>query len=74
MKSKYNDQDRYDKMRSDPDNYILGLFYFNSRDPRIILPKRNPYLGWTLNFANPFSFLFILLIIASGIIIDKLFS
>jgi uncharacterized membrane protein len=32
------------------------------------------YMGWTLNFANPLSYCFILLIIASGIIIDRIFS
>jgi uncharacterized membrane protein len=32
------------------------------------------YLGWTLNFANPLSYCFILLVIALGIIFDRIFN
>lgn len=40
---------------NDPDNWIWGIFYFNKQDNRILLPKRIPILGWTLNFAHPVS-------------------
>lgn len=50
--------------RQDPDNWKFGLFYFNRQDKRILPPKRNKYLGWTINFANPKSYIaFILLVI-----------
>ena len=40
-----------------PDNWKWGLFYYNKMDKRIFPPKRIPGLGWTVNFANPYSFL-----------------
>lgn len=49
---------------SDPDKYIFGIFYFNKDDKRLLPPKRRPYLGWTLNFANPYSIALVLGIIA----------
>ncbi|MHB8095494.1 MAG: DUF5808 domain-containing protein [Candidatus Aminicenantales bacterium] len=47
-------------MRNDPGNYRWGIFYFNPRDSRAIVPKRNAWMGWTLNFARPISFLILL--------------
>jgi len=67
MRSKFDNQDELDRMRFDPDNYKWGIFYFNPKDPRIILPKRNLYMGFTLNFANPIAYLIIILVIAVGI-------
>jgi len=57
------EQNEQDRMRNDPENYKWGIFYFNPKDPRFILPKRNIGMGWTLNFANPYSYLVILGII-----------
>jgi uncharacterized membrane protein len=64
MRSKFNDQDELDRMRLDPDNYKWKIFYFNPRDSRIFIPKKNPIMGITLNFANPFSYLILLLLLA----------
>jgi uncharacterized membrane protein len=61
MRSKSDDHDELDRMRSDPDNYKWGIFYFNPQDPRAILPKRNPYWGLTVNFANPYSYLILII-------------
>jgi uncharacterized membrane protein len=59
-------------MSNNPFNW-KGLIYINRKDPRIIVPKRLPSLGWTLNFGHPISYLFIsafvLVIIASIIFI-----
>ena len=55
------DQFELDKMRKDPTNYILGIFYFNKKDFRVILPKRNAMLGWTLNFARIETYLLLIL-------------
>lgn len=41
-------------MSNDPDNW-KGIFYVNRRDPRLVVPKLNPSMGWTLNFANPWA-------------------
>jgi len=40
---------------ADPANWRWGLFYYNPRDPRLLPPKRTPWFGWTINFANPLS-------------------
>lgn len=45
-------------------NNWKGIFYFNRKDYRLIVPKQNPYLGWTLNFASPYTYLFLAAIIA----------
>jgi uncharacterized membrane protein len=44
-------------------SYWRGPFYFNRRDPRLMVPKLYPSLGWTLNFANPRSYIAILALI-----------
>ena len=49
----------------DPSHYKLGIFYFNKNDKRIFPPKRNPALGWTINFANPYSVLTCLALIVA---------
>lgn len=40
-----------DAMSKNPDNW-KGIFYVNNKDPRIIVPKKNPSFGWTLNFGH----------------------
>ena len=45
-------QETLDKWHSDPDNWKLGILYYNKEDKRIFPPKRSG-LGWTVNFANP---------------------
>ncbi|MBV2166896.1 MAG: hypothetical protein KUL76_10245 [Kaistella sp.] len=32
--------------------WIWGIFYYNKEDDRIFPPKRFPWMGWTVNFAN----------------------
>jgi len=50
MKTK-PDQDALNLMSKDLDNW-KGPFYINRKDPLLIVPKYNPSLGWTLNFAS----------------------
>jgi len=50
-------QETKDKWHSDPNNWKLGVFYFNKEDNRIFPPKRISGMGWTINFANPKSVL-----------------
>ena len=68
MKTKI-DQEILDRMSKNPGNWH-GPFYFNLKDPRLIVPKYDPTLGWTLNFASPYAYLtiisVILIVIASG--------
>jgi uncharacterized membrane protein len=51
------------KIESEPSYWKWGVLYFNPNDPRIIVPKRVEWLGWTLNFAQPVS-----IIITGGIL------
>ena len=57
-------------MKTNQEKYVWGLFYFNREDPRVIMPKINRWMGWTLNFASPWSyillFVFIFLVIWLG--------
>jgi uncharacterized membrane protein len=46
-------------MKTNPENYKWGIFYFNPKDKRVILPKMNAALGWTLNFGSPITYLII---------------
>jgi uncharacterized membrane protein len=52
------------KDRQDPENWYWGVFYHNSADPTIWLPKRYGW-GWTLNFAQPWSWIIMIRIIAT---------
>ena len=50
---------------ANPENWFLGIFYYNKNDHRLFPPKRFKYFGWTVNFANPYSiFAFIVLLFA----------
>ena len=55
MKSKL-DKEILDTMSKNSSNW-KGVFYFNRKDPRLIVPKQDPSLGWTLNFANTYTYL-----------------
>jgi len=49
-----------DSRNSDP---WIGLFYVNNSDKRVLVPKRTPGMGWTLNFGNPYSYILLILIV-----------
>jgi uncharacterized membrane protein len=69
MKTKLN-QTILDSMSKNPSNW-KGIFYFNRKDPRLIVPKINPLMGWTFNFASPYPYItvfcIILIIIAANL-------
>jgi uncharacterized membrane protein len=44
-------------------NYVWNVFYFNRDDRRIIVPKRARFLGWTINFARPESYLLLFVVL-----------
>ena len=71
MKTQF-EQNEADRMRNDPENYKWGIFYFNPQDSRFIVPKRNQWMGWTLNFANPYSYVIIFGIILFVIIMGNI--
>ena len=55
MKPHFVNED-FDPMVDNPENYRLGIFYFNRKDKRAIVPKRNRLLGLTVNFARPYAY------------------
>ncbi len=69
MKTKLSQQ-VLDNMSKDPGNW-RGPFYFNRKDPRLTVPKIIPSMGWTFNFASPYSYItfgaIILIVIAASI-------
>jgi uncharacterized membrane protein len=62
MKNKPDSQ-MLDQMSKNP-AYWKGIFYVNKRDPCLIVPKQQPMLGWTVNFASPYAYVIIVLIVA----------
>jgi len=61
MKTKL-DQQILDTMSKNPGNW-KGVFYFNRKDPRLMVPKLYPSMGWTLNFASTYSYLLVVAVI-----------
>lgn len=58
MKTKIDEQ-FLEAMRKDPGNW-KGPFYFNKKDPGLMVPKFYSKTGVTLNFANPYSYITII--------------
>jgi uncharacterized membrane protein len=56
------DKEFLNLMSKNPDNW-KGIFYFNRKDPRLIVPKFYSSMGWTLNFANIYAYLFLIAIV-----------
>jgi hypothetical protein len=48
----------------DPHNRKWGVFYYCKADPRVIVPKRLKWMGWTVNVARPSAIPVSLLLIA----------
>jgi uncharacterized membrane protein len=51
-----------------PANWNGGMLrrYASSRDTRLWVPKSNPVLGWTLNFAHPASTYWLVGLVLAG--------
>jgi hypothetical protein len=73
MKNK-PDKETLDRWHSDPSNWKWGVFYYSKQDPRIFPPKRNPSLGWTVNFGNTKSILVFVLLTLGLIVLSSLFA
>lgn len=67
-------KEQLDAWTKDPKNWKCGFFYFNKDDKRILPPKKNPAMGWTVNFANKRSVLIFVLfmIIPTSIVLSLL--
>lgn len=69
MSSEEPSEETKNAWHKNPNNWKLGLFYFNKEDKRLLPPKRLSALGWTVNFANPYSVLILLLILLPFVVI-----
>jgi len=61
MKTKLDEQ-ILEAMRKDPGNW-KGPFYFNRKDPRLMVPKLYANMGMTFNFASPYPYITIIAIV-----------
>lgn len=52
--------------------YYLGLFYFNKQDKRVVVPKVNRSLGFTINFARPQAYLIILILVVAAFLASRI--
>jgi hypothetical protein len=48
-------RERLEQFWSDPANWTFGLIYRCHEDPRVIVPRRRKWRGWTLNFAHRYA-------------------
>ncbi len=51
-----------------------GFFYFNAEDENLIVIKPNTKFGYTLNFAKPLAYIFLLILLLVLILITRLFA
>jgi uncharacterized membrane protein len=70
MKKSKPDKEALDAMIRDTNNW-KNLVYINKEDPRLIVPKKDSS-GWTFNFANRYSYIILVLIIAIVVLIAAL--
>ena len=59
-------KEELEKLWADKDNWLCGAIYYCKNDPRLVVPKRIKWTGWTMNFAYPWR--------AIGLIIFILFA
>ncbi len=74
LKMRNTDGNNNKKDFSDPSYWKFGLFYYNKEDRRLFPPKQTKFLGWTINFANPYSIIAGLGIIILVIILGAYFE
>lgn len=55
-----------------PENWKWGIFYFNPDDSRLLVPKRIPFFGFTLNFANKYLGIILLALIAFILLLKQI--
>ena len=53
-----NTNPQFENMNNDVSFYKFGVFYFNKRDSRFMVPKASK-LGYTINFAKPYAYIII---------------
>jgi len=51
-----------DSMAKNPNNWN-GIFYYNPKDPRVLVRKIRPSMGWSFNWASPYSYVSLICIV-----------
>ncbi len=51
-----------DELWARPNNW--GLVYRCVKDPRVIVPRRRRWMGWTINFAHPLAWAILMIMVA----------
>ncbi len=64
-------EDRHEENPDDTKHWIWGIFYYNPDDKRIFPPQRIRGIGWTINFANPYSIIAMVALIALMILLVR---
>lgn len=61
-------------MNSKPEKnlYKWGIFYFNPNDENLLAQQPKAIFGWTLNFAKPLAYVFLLLSLLILMLIKRL--
>ncbi|MCY7361463.1 MAG: hypothetical protein LH629_05240 [Ignavibacteria bacterium] len=54
--------------------YKWGIFYFNPDDENLISPRPKSILGWTLNFAKPLAYVFLLISLLILMLVKRLIA
>ena len=68
VSQEWHDAHRGEEVLTENDHYYGRLFYINGNDKRIFVPKHGGG-GYTLNIANPLSYLLIVLFLAAVAVI-----
>ncbi|MFM2136141.1 MAG: hypothetical protein RL021_1541 [Bacteroidota bacterium] len=74
IKMDNSSKDQFNQWHKDPYNWKWGMIYYNKKDPRVWLPKRNPVMGWTLNFAHRSAYIWLIGLMAIPLITMLLLS
>jgi len=69
MKKTNFDQIQLDAMNKDLANWY-GPFYVNKKDPRVFVHKFNNWMGYTVNFGNPASWVVLVAFIAAIVLVS----
>jgi uncharacterized membrane protein len=59
--------------KDDSSHWKWGIFYYNRNDKKLLHRKRIGW-SWTINFANPYSLLFLLAVISLFILLNLYFK
>lgn len=54
------------------DKYKWGFLYFDPKDSRVFVPKSVSWMGYTVNFGNPITYLIVATFVALAIFVSTL--